>query len=148
MSGLGYEPTLSASNILLADQNLFELENVVYQYTYNISPQPNWKETSETACDVTEKPHSFQPSGTPQSPTSIVIDLNRVYLVNNITLEIVGVSSPYTIQVSRDNKTWSQLIDYSIIKMICSSRQILWFPKQAVRYFFHQYYLYTLCQCS
>jgi len=56
-----------------------------------------------------------------------------VYLVNNITLELEKSRSQYTIQVSRDNKTWRQLIDYSRL-MACTGRQVLWFPKQAVRY--------------
>jgi len=81
--------------------------------------------------------HSLQPSGSGSSayqiPTSIVIDLSQVYLVNNITLELVKSRSNYTIHVSRDNKTWRPLIDYSTIKTICTGMQVLWFPKQAVR---------------
>ena len=133
-----YDPTLSTLNIFHTDQNLFEMESVMYQYTYNLSPQPNWKETSKTASGVTERPHRFETSGIPESPTSIIIDLSRVYLVNNIVLELMKLSTQYTIQVSRDNRTWSQLIDYSIVKIICYSRQVLWFPKQAVRYCYHQ----------
>jgi len=178
-------------HILHTDQNLFEKEDILYQYTYNVSPQPNWRETSNTERAHTKQRHSFQPNDTPhqgstgflfqvgtsvpkvstgwyksspglqlggtrstglqlgplggtshfpvhntglsQAPTSIIIKLKRVYLVNNITLELVQSSSQYTIQVSRDNKTWRQLIDYSRL-MTCTGMQVLWFPKQAVRY--------------
>jgi len=135
-------------HILHTDQNLFEEEDILYQYTYNVSPQPNWRETSNTASAYTKQRHSFQPNDTPyqstscfpthntglyQAHTSIIIKLKRVYLVNNITLELKNSSSQYTIQVSRDNKTWRQLIDYSRL-MTCTGMQVLWFPKQAVRY--------------
>ena len=127
----------------------------MYQYTNNVSPQPNWRETGgDIESDVITNHHHFEPTGIvypastsrynrsrgryevvttqpSQAPTSIIIDLSKVYLVNNIVLELERSGSPYTIQVSRDNRTWRQLIDYS---MMCSCRQVLWFPKQAVRY--------------
>lgn len=120
-------------NVLHTDQNLFEEEDIVYQYAYDLSPQPNWREISSSASAFTEQKHSFQPDSTLYQPTSIIIQLKRVYLVNNITLELKNSSSQYTIQVSRDTETWRQLIDYSRL-MTCTGRQVLWFPKQAVRY--------------
>ena len=120
-----------------ADQNLFNSEGHLskYQYHYNVSP-PNWKETGRVSTSFNQL-HSLQPSGSGSSsykvPTSIVIDLSQVYLVNNIALELVKSRSDYIIYVSRDNKTWRPLIDYSTIKKICTGVQALWFPKQAVR---------------
>jgi len=120
-------------NILHADQNLFESGDnlVLYQYSYSDSP-PKWRETGKASTRI-KQPHSLHHSGSDdtQPPTSIIINLNGVYLVNNITLELVGFNSMYTVHVSRDNKTWRQLIDYS--KTICTRMQVLWFPKQAVR---------------
>ena len=120
-------------NILHADQNLFEGGDkvVLYQYSYSDSP-PKWRETGK-ASKLTKDSLTLHLCGRhiSQPPTSVIINLNGVYLVNNITLELGGFNSMYTIHVSRDNKTWRQLIDYS--KIICTRKQVLWFPKQAVR---------------
>ena len=102
----------------------FQLGNTA-AFQFGSTPAPTFStSTSSTSSGVVR-------TGRFRAPTSIIIDLSRVYLVNNIVLELVKSSSPYIIQVSRDNRTWRQLIDYL---MMCSSRQVLWFPKQAVRY--------------
>ena len=130
----GYNPIHPWYNKHLhADQNLFENKDhlVRYQRTYNKSP-PNWKE-NEAEIGFIRQPHTctFQFRGSDSQVPAIIIKLEKVYLVNNITLHLLASVSEYTIHVSRDNKTWRQLIDYS--KQACTRMQVLWFPKQAVR---------------
>ena len=75
--------------------------------------------------------------------TSITIEFDEVYLINELRLEGCPSGMPtttwkagdpfcYMVDVSRDLYQWIRVLNYSNLK--CYSMQQLYFPKQAVKY--------------
>uniref|UniRef100_A0A7E4VEC2 BTB domain-containing protein n=1 Tax=Panagrellus redivivus TaxID=6233 RepID=A0A7E4VEC2_PANRE len=63
---------------------------------------------------------------------NVVIDLARLYMLNNLVMELANGDWGYWIEVSEDNVNWTRIIDYS--KYICRSVQRLYFKERPVRY--------------
>ncbi len=78
-----------------------------------------------------------------QDPSTIVVQLDDLYLINELSLEgypglgrweeEVKEQQPfcYRVEVAKENSKWVTVIDYSSLR--CYSTQQLYFPKQAVR---------------
>uniref|UniRef100_A0A7E4VHT3 BTB domain-containing protein n=1 Tax=Panagrellus redivivus TaxID=6233 RepID=A0A7E4VHT3_PANRE len=64
---------------------------------------------------------------------SITIDLERIFTINYMEMELSDGDWSYCIDVSQDNVNWTRIIDYS--KYLCRSLQRLYFQKQVLRYF-------------
>ena len=67
--------------------------------------------------------------------TSITVEFDEIYLINELKLEAWGVAVHpfcYVVDVSKDDFQWIRVIDYSYLR--CYSTQQLYFPKQAVKY--------------
>ena len=64
------------------------------------------------------------------APTSLLVKFDDLYLINHLTFQLPSTTG-YVIHISKDNKNWNKLIDYTKYK--CDGEQRLCVPKQAAR---------------
>ena len=70
------------------------------------------------------------PMSVAPTPTSLLVKFDDLYLINHLTFQLPSTTG-YVIHISKDNKNWNKLINYTKYK--CDGEQRLCVPKQAAR---------------
>uniref|UniRef100_A0A7E4V021 F5/8 type C domain-containing protein n=1 Tax=Panagrellus redivivus TaxID=6233 RepID=A0A7E4V021_PANRE len=106
-----------------------DLLDIVYEQMQKGDPlDPNNRAALGEQKAVVIRSHAINGNGA----ESIIIDLECIYLLNCLEMELSDGDWSYWIEVSDDNVNWTRIIDYS--DYICRSVQRLYFKERAIRY--------------